>query len=150
VPDEQADEGTTGTDGGTTGTDGGTTGTDGGTTGTDGGTTGTDGGTTGTDGGTTGTDGGTTGTDGGTTGTDGGTDEGTDEGTIEEIIHHYKEINIFTYLNFTIDIDYVGVSVNILGGDRFVSEGQSLTLEAQYWDGLDEGSSYNSDSSIGL
>ncbi|CAD8066053.1 unnamed protein product [Paramecium sonneborni] len=153
------DEGTTNTDEGTTNTDEGTTNTDEGTTNTDEGTTNTDEGTTNTDEGTTNTDEGTTNTDEGNTNTDEGntnTDEGTDEGTLgeeeeeEEVIHFYKQINIFTYLNFTIDIDYVGVSVIILGGDRFISEGQSLTLEAQYWDGIDEGSSYNSDSSIGL
>lgn len=53
-------------------------------------------------------------------------------------------------MNFTINIDYVGIGAIIVGGDRFISEGESVVLDALFWDGLDEGSAYNSDSNIGL
>lgn len=55
-------------------------------------------------------------------------------------VHNYKNIEIYSYLNFTINIDYVGLGVIIEGGDRFISEGESVVLEALFWDGLDEGS----------
>lgn len=68
------------------------------------------------------------------------TDNTNTDNTDNTIVHNYKNIEIYCYLNFTINIDYVGLGVIIEGGDRFISEGESIVLDALFWDGLDEGS----------